>query len=215
MPRDPHAYLWDAREAIGRIRTFVHGKAFADYQADVLLRSAVERQFEIVGEALNRLSNVDPSTAEHVPGLARIVAFRNILIHGYAVVDDQIVWEAVTSRLEPLDDVLATLLGSASGGEDDPVPVGEADLDEVRRAILDALRAAGTRAKQVEWYQRDDALSLGWDERRDGVLRLTSHITGSSYWAETTGSSAEVLRALGAQAGEAEATLLRSPQYSG
>ncbi|WP_217696709.1 DUF86 domain-containing protein [Mycobacterium sp. GA-1841] len=65
-------------------RQFSDRKAFADYQADALLRSAVERQLEVVGEALNQLSKVDKKLSAQIPELARIVAFRNILIHGYA-----------------------------------------------------------------------------------------------------------------------------------
>ena len=53
-----------------------------------MLRSAVERQFEIIGESLNRLSQVDPEYSKTIPDLPQIVAFRNILIHGYATVDD-------------------------------------------------------------------------------------------------------------------------------
>ena len=49
-------------------------------------------EFEILGEALNQLSHVDPDIAEEIPELPRIVAFRNILIHGYASVDDRLVW---------------------------------------------------------------------------------------------------------------------------
>jgi len=74
-----------------------------------MLRSAVERQFEILGEALNRLSKVDPATAERIDDLPRIVAFRNILIHGYAVVDDRIVWEIVVTRLDLLDERLSSV----------------------------------------------------------------------------------------------------------
>lgn len=61
-----------------------------------MLRSAVERQFEIIGEALNQLSKVDAQLAMLIPDLGRIVAFRNILIHGYATVDDALVWQALT-----------------------------------------------------------------------------------------------------------------------
>ncbi|MGB5571066.1 MAG: HepT-like ribonuclease domain-containing protein [Sedimenticolaceae bacterium] len=93
-----------------RIQRFVARKDFAAYQTDELLRSAVERQFEILGEALNQLSRLDPNMAEKIPDLPRIVAFRNILIHGYASVDDRLVWGVVESRLEPLLDVIAALL---------------------------------------------------------------------------------------------------------
>jgi len=52
MQRDPRAYLWDARESAAAILEFVASKTFEDYASDRLLRSAVERQFEIIGEAL-------------------------------------------------------------------------------------------------------------------------------------------------------------------
>ena len=116
MPRDARAFVWDARQAIERIALFVEGKSWTDYEADVLLRSGVERQFEIIGEALNRLSREVPATAERIPDLPRIVAFRNILIHGYAMVDDRIVWEVITTRLGGLDRALSEALGDAESG---------------------------------------------------------------------------------------------------
>jgi uncharacterized protein with HEPN domain len=60
MERDPCVYLWDAREAAGAILEFVEGKTFEDYVGDKLLCSAVERQFEIIGEALNQLCKIEP-----------------------------------------------------------------------------------------------------------------------------------------------------------
>ena len=62
----------------------------------------MERQFEIIGEALNRLSKEAPDLARRVPDLRKIVGFRNVLIHGYAVIDDGRVWEIVTTLLPPL-----------------------------------------------------------------------------------------------------------------
>lgn len=109
MPRDPRAFVWDARQAVAHLRSFIDGKTWDDYEADALLRSGVERQFEIIGEALNQLSKVLPDAASKIDDLPRIVAFRNILIHGYAMVDDQVVWQVVTTRLEALDQVLAGL----------------------------------------------------------------------------------------------------------
>lgn len=67
MRRDPRKYLWDALNASELLRSFVDGKSFADYPAEALLRSGVERQFEIIGEALNQLSNVDPELASSIP----------------------------------------------------------------------------------------------------------------------------------------------------
>lgn len=109
MQRDPRAFVWDARHAIAHLESFIAGKTRDDYEGDVLLRSAVERQLEIIGEALNQLSKMDPAAAERIGDLPRIVAFRNILIHGYAVVDDRIVWQVVTTRLRSLDEALASL----------------------------------------------------------------------------------------------------------
>ena len=67
-----------------------------------MLRAAVERQFEIIGEALRRLAKSDAATAARISEAERIVAFRNILAHGYADIDDQIVWSLVRSKLPGL-----------------------------------------------------------------------------------------------------------------
>lgn len=112
MPRDARAYLWDARQATELLAEFSRGKTFDDYRTDALLRSGVERQFEILGEALNQLSKVDGRTAARIPDLARIVAFRNILIHGYATVDDALVWQVLVERVPRLADVLRQLAES-------------------------------------------------------------------------------------------------------
>jgi uncharacterized protein with HEPN domain len=87
MHADTRKLLWDAKQAADRIARFTTGKTFADYEVDEYLRSAVERQFEIVGEALGHLGRIDSATAATIPELRRIVAFRNVLIHGYATVD--------------------------------------------------------------------------------------------------------------------------------
>jgi uncharacterized protein with HEPN domain len=71
-------------EAAERVARFTAGKVFADYERDDLLRSAVERQLEIVGDALGKLRRVDPATAASIRDIERIVGFRNIVVHGYA-----------------------------------------------------------------------------------------------------------------------------------
>ncbi len=94
--------LFDIQQAAGHIADFVKNKEFLDYETDPMLRAAVERQFEIVGEALRRLLTEDPPTAARISEHARIIAFRNILAHGYAEIDDRIVWGIVESNLPTL-----------------------------------------------------------------------------------------------------------------
>ena len=110
MRPDPRKYLWDALHAAELVRDFARGQSFADYQSDAKLRSAVEHQFEIIGEALNQLSKVDPAAASRIPELGRIVDFRNILIHGYATVDDALVWQVLVDKLPGLRQALNELL---------------------------------------------------------------------------------------------------------
>ncbi len=110
MHPDAGKLLWDAQQAAERVARFTAEKFFADYEADDYLRSAVERQFEIVGEALNQLSRLDPATAATIAELPRIVAFRNVLIHGYASVDNRIVWGVIEGSLHSLRASLSRLL---------------------------------------------------------------------------------------------------------
>jgi uncharacterized protein with HEPN domain len=103
--------LWDARDATGVIAAITAGKTFADFDRDIVLRSAVERQFEIVGEALAQLARLDAAIAEKIPDLREIIAFRNVLIHGYAVIDRARVWRVIEENLPQLRAALAELLG--------------------------------------------------------------------------------------------------------
>jgi len=112
MRRDPAAFLWDIQEAASRIPEFVAGLGFDDFAGNALVRSAVERQFEIIGEALNQLSKVAPQVAKQIPEAARVIAFRNILIHGYAVLDHQIVWRVIHDHLPALTVAVQRLLNS-------------------------------------------------------------------------------------------------------
>lgn len=98
-----------------RLPPTLAGRTRDDYAADVLLRSGVERQLGIVGEALNRLSHVDTGLAARVPELRSVVGFRNVLVHGYREVDDDIVRQVATDELPPLADVLRGLLTELGG----------------------------------------------------------------------------------------------------
>lgn len=102
MRLEARKYVYDIDHAAELLHSFVSGKSLRDYLADQLLQSAVERPFEIIGEAIGQLAKVDLSVAEQISGFRRIIAFRNILIHGYAEVDDQLVWDIVETRLPEL-----------------------------------------------------------------------------------------------------------------
>ena len=110
MEHDPRAWLWDVRLAADSIATFVQCRSFADYAGDLMLRSAVERQFEIAGEALNRLSREAPEIAAQLPDLRRAVAMRNALIHGYREVDNATVWQTIHQDLPALRVQIGVLL---------------------------------------------------------------------------------------------------------
>jgi uncharacterized protein with HEPN domain len=92
---------------------FTVSKTFDDYTRDAMLRAAVEREFEIIGEAISRLAKLDQSLLARISEHRRIVAFRNILIHGYADVDDRLVWDVVETKLPILCREIATLLSGA------------------------------------------------------------------------------------------------------
>jgi uncharacterized protein with HEPN domain len=113
MRLDAKKCLEDIRQAAELILQFTANKSFADYDGDALLRSGVERQFQIVGEAVNRLSKIDHTITEQLPATPRIVAFRNILVHGYDVVDNQVVWDVIRNNLEPLHQQVTALLSEA------------------------------------------------------------------------------------------------------
>jgi predicted nucleotidyltransferase/uncharacterized protein with HEPN domain len=105
--------LWDARRAAERITRFTAGRSYDDYLDDDMLRAAVERQFEIVGEAFVGLRRVDPSLAAQLPDLQKVIAFRNVLIQGYATINHQIVWDAIREDVPRLLAALDQMLGTA------------------------------------------------------------------------------------------------------
>lgn len=105
--------LFDALVSGRSIREWCEGRSYSEYERDRQFRRAVEREFEIIGEALNRLTQADPTTAARVEGLNRIVGFRNRIIHGYDAVDDATVWGVVESHLPRLISEVEVLLREA------------------------------------------------------------------------------------------------------
>jgi uncharacterized protein with HEPN domain len=124
MRLEARKLLFDVREAGRLIARFTAGRAFPDYAADPMLRSAVERQFEIMGEAFSKLARIDPEAASRVADHRRIIAFRNLLIHGYDAVQDEVVWGVVETQLPRL---LATVEGLLVGSDPPVDPPGSPD----------------------------------------------------------------------------------------
>jgi uncharacterized protein with HEPN domain len=110
-------YLYDIAHAAELITQFTAGKDFADYQKDPMLRMAVERAFAIIGEALSRLAKLDAGLATRIAEHTRIIAFRNILVHAYAEVDDRLVWDVIETKLPGLRRQAAELLSEMEGRE--------------------------------------------------------------------------------------------------
>ncbi|MBN2212326.1 MAG: DUF86 domain-containing protein [Sedimentisphaerales bacterium] len=102
MKDETRKNLIDILQAAEEINEFVAGMDFKAYQNKSVVRRAVERNFEIIGEGLNRIKHSDRDILEKITEHHRIIRFRNILIHGYDIVDEAIVWQAVIKHLPVL-----------------------------------------------------------------------------------------------------------------
>ena len=94
--------LEQIKDSVSFVMAALEGKTLVGYSDDRLLRQAVERNLKIVGEAVGRLRRDDPDTASRLSENERIVAFRNVLVHGYDLVDDELVWDTIETKLPVL-----------------------------------------------------------------------------------------------------------------
>jgi uncharacterized protein with HEPN domain len=108
--RDPRASIADALAAAQAIERFMDGCSFAQYLADEMLHSAVERQFEIVGEALSRALKANPALIERIPEAPKVIGLRNVLAHGYDAVVDATIFELARGDLPSLVERLRAVL---------------------------------------------------------------------------------------------------------
>ena len=99
MKRKSPKWIEDIRASASFILQSSAGKTFQDYESNPLLRAAVERHFEIIGEAMNRLARFDPDIVARIGDYQRIIAFRNLLIHGYDLIDHKQVWKVVCEQV--------------------------------------------------------------------------------------------------------------------
>jgi uncharacterized protein with HEPN domain len=111
QPRTKAALFDIAHAALG-ISQFVEGKTLENYKSDLMLRSAVERQLSIIGEAVAKLRKFDSTTASRISEHERIISFRNVLIHGYDRIDDEAAWKIVQEKLPTLLQEVEAMLKS-------------------------------------------------------------------------------------------------------
>jgi len=99
MKQKSPKWLEDIRASAAFILQASAAKTLQEYQSDPLLRAAIERHFEIIGEAMNRLARYDPEVASRTGDYPRIISFRNVLIHGYDLIDHAQVWKVVREQV--------------------------------------------------------------------------------------------------------------------
>jgi uncharacterized protein with HEPN domain len=111
MDNDIKAWLYDILNAIMEIDSFFNdsSKEFSKYQSDLRTKRAVERNVEIIGEALSRILKRDETIV--ISNSRKIVDTRNRIIHGYDSVSDDIIWGIVIRHLPILQTEIQELLG--------------------------------------------------------------------------------------------------------
>ena len=110
--------LRDALAAARAVQEWVMDQDLVGYESDLMLRSAVERQLMIVGEALNHARRDEPKIAALLPNIHEWVAQRNFIVHVYAEVSDDIVWDTVVREIPELIEALRRVLARHGDEED-------------------------------------------------------------------------------------------------
>lgn len=107
MPHSVRKLLMDIVISCEEVLLFHKNVSFEQYLEDRKLQLATERHFEIIGEALYRLNKVDPNGLERsIPDFRRIIGFRNIIAHGYDVIDQAVLWDFAVNKVPELLDMV-------------------------------------------------------------------------------------------------------------
>lgn len=117
MRPDPRVLLADVDRGGVDIERFIDGMDGETYVGDARTQAAVERKCEIIGEALNRLHRSHADIADRIPSLREAVGFRNLLIHGYATVIPDRVWDYAENDLPGLRETVQLLLAESGPPE--------------------------------------------------------------------------------------------------
>ena len=113
MDRQLKKYLQDIIDSINAIDTYLQGKRdYFFYLQNKMIRRSVERELEIIGEAMNRLLKIHPDIS--ITSATKIVDQRNLIIHAYDSVNDGMIWGVIINHLPKLKEEVTNLLGEVS-----------------------------------------------------------------------------------------------------
>lgn len=117
VPKDDRVYLWDMLTAARAVVDFTRGRKIAEYENDLLLRSAVERQIEIIGEAARRISKSFQEAHPEIPWRP-IQAQRHVLAHDDGEIKHDRIWRVAEIHVPELIGMLEPLVPT-------PPPINE------------------------------------------------------------------------------------------
>lgn len=103
MEKTVKKYFEDIQESCADIRQFLQNKTLEEYQSDKMLKAAVERKLEIIGEAVGKASKIDPAVRENLPEAGKLIGLRNRLIHGYDSIIHPQIYQSVKELLPALE----------------------------------------------------------------------------------------------------------------
>jgi len=102
MEHDPSAFLFDILQACDEIDTFTQSMSLNEYSSNSMVKAAVERKFLVIGEAMLRMKREYPKVLDNITDYEKIIGFRNVLAHGYDIIDDATVWSAIKDSMPTL-----------------------------------------------------------------------------------------------------------------
>ena len=107
--KEPIFFLQDIQNSVEKIFKYTKGINFEEFISDDMVKDAVERNFEIIGEAVKNLPEVFKNKYPHIP-FKQIAGMRDKLIHDYFGVDYEIVWKTIKDKLPQFSNEIVKLI---------------------------------------------------------------------------------------------------------
>lgn len=118
--KDDTSYIWDMLDAAKAVREFITGRSYQDYLIDRMLRGAVERYLEIIGEAAGKVSKAFRDVHPEIPW-QKIIGQRHVLIHDYGDIEHELIWSVAANHIPDLIDKLEPLIKTLGSGSNEDV----------------------------------------------------------------------------------------------